>query len=257
MLPPDRRSVVVGNFDVIDTVFLPNEAHTPLIVDAYAVLSLAIARQSLQAVPRRSAKRFQRCRTVKLLKFSLGNAREMPEAFNPFAGEQMRGVPVGEGNDHRDMVYRLPVSGKPIVRCRSMSTPCPVGKDLAKSECAYNSLKNNRVSRRTLLKIRFWQQSVGSIHLSRHQPISRTTQDSRVGRHRMTTGAARAATAISSNYCGRAKTVSWPPSSVYLARSRYPPTAPRPSVSFSRPAASPMPAQPPIPESTPMYCLPL
>src|SRR6185436_20952496 len=56
---------------------------------------------------------------------------------------------------------------------------------------------------------------------------------------------------------GSEKTVSTPPSSVNLLSSRYPPTAPRPSVSFSRPAARPMPAQPPIPESTPMYCLPL
>src|SRR5690606_2947299 len=55
---------------------------------------------------------------------------------------------------------------------------------------------------------------------------------------------------------GNAKTIRAPPSSVYLARSLYPPTAPRPSVDFSRPAARPMPAQPPIPDNTPMYCLP-
>src|SRR5690606_40535891 len=56
---------------------------------------------------------------------------------------------------------------------------------------------------------------------------------------------------------GSAKTNNEPPSVVYRARSLYPPTAPSPSVSPVNPAAMPMPAQPPIPEYTPTYCLPL
>ena len=114
MLPLDRRSVVVDNFDVIDTIFLPNEAHPPLVIDADAVLSFAVAGQGLQAVTWRSAKRFDRCRTVELLKLSLGNAGEMHEPFHPFAGEKSRCVPVGEGDDHMERIYRLPVSGKLI-----------------------------------------------------------------------------------------------------------------------------------------------
>jgi len=55
---------------------------------------------------------------------------------------------------------------------------------------------------------------------------------------------------------GIANTVNTPPSCVCRASERYAPTAPRPSVAPSSPAAIPMPAQPPIPDSTPMYCLP-
>ena len=55
---------------------------------------------------------------------------------------------------------------------------------------------------------------------------------------------------------GREKTVSTPPSVVYSASFLYAPTAPSPSLSPSRPAASPMPAQPPIPDRTATYCLP-
>src|SRR5881296_712594 len=55
---------------------------------------------------------------------------------------------------------------------------------------------------------------------------------------------------------GSEKTVSTPPSVVYSASFLYAPTAPSPSLSPSRPAARPIPAQPPTPDRMAMYCLP-
>src|SRR5207248_1472686 len=56
----------------------------------------------------------------------------------------------------------------------------------------------------------------------------------------------------------RPKTVSTPPCVLNLSASPKAPRAPRPAVGSSLliPAATPMPAQPPIPERTATYCLP-
>jgi hypothetical protein len=44
--------VVVRDFDVVDIAIFPAEAYPVLIVDANAVLTLPVARQALQPVPR-------------------------------------------------------------------------------------------------------------------------------------------------------------------------------------------------------------
>ncbi|MNL88828.1 hypothetical protein D3C87_2187830 [compost metagenome] len=46
--------VIITDLDLIGVAIPPNETNTPLIVDPDAVLSLAIALQGLQAIPRRN-----------------------------------------------------------------------------------------------------------------------------------------------------------------------------------------------------------
>jgi len=48
-----RTSVIIDDLDILRPDFRPAEAHSPLIVDADAVLSLTISYQRLQPIARR------------------------------------------------------------------------------------------------------------------------------------------------------------------------------------------------------------
>jgi hypothetical protein len=62
--------MIVRHFDLVGITILPPEAHSPLIIDADAVLSYAIARKSLQPIRRRDTQIIQPFSGIKLNQFT-------------------------------------------------------------------------------------------------------------------------------------------------------------------------------------------
>ena len=61
-------SVVINNLNAVGvTAFQPHKTHTPLVINAYAVLATAVAFQCFQHIARRQAQEIQRCRGIQLL----------------------------------------------------------------------------------------------------------------------------------------------------------------------------------------------
>jgi len=71
---------------VIDNLYIgwatvrPDKAHTPLIVDANAVLTSAIPFQGLQPIAWRGTQKLQRLRGRQLRQLALGHSLDRPEA---------------------------------------------------------------------------------------------------------------------------------------------------------------------------------
>ena len=69
-LPELSSLVVVHNFYIVRTICFPSETDTPLIVDPYAVLPLAVSLQQLQTVASRYAQVIQTNRGFHLIQLS-------------------------------------------------------------------------------------------------------------------------------------------------------------------------------------------
>jgi hypothetical protein len=79
----------------------PCKANAPLVVDADAVLALAIALQALQSVSGQRRKRSQVRRRVEHIQFSKRLTFHGPEAPHGFPAEKALGVGASEEPDHR------------------------------------------------------------------------------------------------------------------------------------------------------------
>jgi hypothetical protein len=79
--------MIVGDLDVVSVGIFPNEANAPLIVNANAMLTLAVASQRLQAVARGSQQVPQRSRTMEIQQLSSRDSLKGPEAGNFHVGE--------------------------------------------------------------------------------------------------------------------------------------------------------------------------
>jgi hypothetical protein len=66
---PSYSLVVLRNLYILGAVFAEHEAEPPLLVDADAVLPLAICRERLEPIARRSTQIIQAHRGIKLLQF--------------------------------------------------------------------------------------------------------------------------------------------------------------------------------------------
>jgi len=68
--------VIIRDLDVgcLPALVRPLEAHTPLVVDANAVLTFPIAAESLEAVPRREAEIVELCRGVEPVQCNVGTS---------------------------------------------------------------------------------------------------------------------------------------------------------------------------------------
>jgi hypothetical protein len=65
--------VIIDNLHVMRPVCLPDKTDSPLIVDPYAVLALAVSLQRLQLIPRWNAKVFQTSGCIQLIQLSQRN----------------------------------------------------------------------------------------------------------------------------------------------------------------------------------------
>lgn len=80
--------MVIDDLHVGHALVGPHEAQPPLVVDADAVLALAVAAQRFQPVAGRAAQEVQSLRRVQLRQLALGHAVDVGEAAGLAAGEQ-------------------------------------------------------------------------------------------------------------------------------------------------------------------------
>jgi hypothetical protein len=94
------RSVVIGDLYIERAAFLEPEAHTPLVVDADTVLTLAVTLQGFQPIAGRDAQEGEIYRGVELLELAHGDRLNVDESSDPLTFEQGFGFVAGEGQDH-------------------------------------------------------------------------------------------------------------------------------------------------------------
>jgi len=83
--------MVIDNLDIGGAAIRPDKAHTPLIVDANAVLTGAIPFQGFQSIAWRGTQKLQRLRGSQLRQLALGHVLERPEAARlPALEERLR-----------------------------------------------------------------------------------------------------------------------------------------------------------------------
>jgi hypothetical protein len=85
--------------------FLPNEANSPLVVDAYRMLSLPCASQGFETITRWHAKVFKAFRVVEQTKLSQCDGldiRRKPAATPAFPDRRRFGI--AKANDHRKAI---------------------------------------------------------------------------------------------------------------------------------------------------------
>jgi hypothetical protein len=94
--------MVIDNLDVRGTwrTFRPLEANPPLVVDADAVLSLAVSFERFETVPRQCGKVFERGRCLETIQFQSRSAFDTGEGFDPFAQREVSGPLVPVTADH-------------------------------------------------------------------------------------------------------------------------------------------------------------
>ena len=74
--------MVINNFNLVGVPVQPHKTNSPLIVDANAVLTSAIAAQSFQSIARWDAQEIQRGRSVQLLQLAQRHAGDIRELGN-------------------------------------------------------------------------------------------------------------------------------------------------------------------------------
>ena len=65
--------MVIDDFDLVGSVWLPLEADSPLLVDSYAVLAFPISAQCFKTIRGRNAQVVQLIRDVELQEFPVGD----------------------------------------------------------------------------------------------------------------------------------------------------------------------------------------
>jgi hypothetical protein len=92
--------MVVDDFNVVGVAMLPDKADPPLIVDAYAVLTRAVALQGFQPVTRRYAQILDAPSPVEVEKFPAGGPFESPEPRDIHIVKQRFRISAAKGTDH-------------------------------------------------------------------------------------------------------------------------------------------------------------
>lgn len=80
--------MVVHNFNPIRAIVVPDKTDAPLVVDADAVLALAIPHQHFQPVARRATQEIQRRRGFQLSQLAFSHILDVGELAGFSAGEQ-------------------------------------------------------------------------------------------------------------------------------------------------------------------------
>ena len=102
--------MVIYNFNINDSFFLPDKADTPLIIYSYAVLTFPISFKLLKPVPRWNTQALQRNSCIQNFKLDSGCSVDTPEfpdikidkpeadRILPFPGKTAPYLPDGEKN---------------------------------------------------------------------------------------------------------------------------------------------------------------
>jgi len=101
LLARHRSSLmIVNDLHVVSIAAAPQEAYTPLIIDADAVLTLTFALQCFQAIPRRNQQILQGASTVQVQQLSTRYSLKGPKARHVYIGEQRFRLPGSERANH-------------------------------------------------------------------------------------------------------------------------------------------------------------
>jgi len=100
-----HTSMVINNLDLIGITVSPDEANSPLVIDANAVLALAVASQCLKPVPRRDLQVLQHSSAMEIQQLPARDSLKAPEPGDLQIGEQGFGLPGSKGADHSRSVY--------------------------------------------------------------------------------------------------------------------------------------------------------
>src|SRR5690606_21376357 len=98
-------SVIVDDLDVGGFHALPAKAHAELVVDADAVLALAVAAQCFKAIARRDAQVVQASSPVKLLELAPCHGFDADEPPDPVSSEKRLRVLAAERYDRHCAEY--------------------------------------------------------------------------------------------------------------------------------------------------------
>jgi len=104
--------MIVDDLYLIRIPILPAEAHTPLVIDADAVLPLPFAPQSLQSVSWGNPEVLQRTGAMQIQEFPPRHSLNCPKPWNIEIIKQCRCVASGEGPNHGLIVLRITYSIK-------------------------------------------------------------------------------------------------------------------------------------------------
>jgi hypothetical protein len=85
-------SVIVDDLHIGGPLCRPDEADAPLLIDAYAVLSLPITLQRFEAVARRHLQIVKNCRSVQLRKLAKGRPFDVHPTLHALSLEEGLGV---------------------------------------------------------------------------------------------------------------------------------------------------------------------
>jgi hypothetical protein len=92
--------VAVGDFDIVRSVRLPNEADSILIIHSDAVLSGALAFQGLKPVSRRHSEVAQICARLDLIQFPPSYSLDRLPSAAPPRLKKLPGSSIPEALDH-------------------------------------------------------------------------------------------------------------------------------------------------------------
>src|SRR6267378_3732528 len=96
-------SVIIDNLDVRRAMrsIRPLKTDAPLIVDADAVLPLAIALQRFEPVARQRREIMKDVRSFKAIELEPSRSLDARECFHPLAGREIRRSLIAVADDHR------------------------------------------------------------------------------------------------------------------------------------------------------------
>ena len=116
--------MVIGNLYVVRAVVLPAEADAPLIVDADAVLALALPFQSFEAITRWGSQVPQRLGSLDHFQFPARRFLKRLIAPDLLIVQQPLGIPIAKAPDHDLRLFRNTERVKRNVLC-GMRLPIP------------------------------------------------------------------------------------------------------------------------------------
>jgi hypothetical protein len=93
--------MIVHNLNVVSVPIMPREADAPLVIDADAVLSCAVATKLLKTIGRWSAQVSEGLGVAEHAKFTIGYLLDVVREFSrALTGEDLLGFLIPEGLDH-------------------------------------------------------------------------------------------------------------------------------------------------------------
>jgi len=106
--------MIVNDLNIVGIIAAPQEAYTPLIIDADAVLTFTVALQCFHAIPWWNTQILQGASTMQVQQLSPRYSLKGPKAGHIHIGEQRFRLPGSERADHQTITRHAIVQGTPL-----------------------------------------------------------------------------------------------------------------------------------------------